>query len=268
MDSSPLAAAGSSLAIERSPLTRVRATNRPPTPLRGEAQTLSLLPAASDWAALLGGGHLGAGECAALNGLARVRRVPAGARVFQRGQTAGGVVLLAEGDVVLGVQAEEGGFHTERHLHGPAWLDGAATWLEASHALDARAMTLASIIELPREALQAAIERHPALARRIIVALAGEARAQALSTHDLMHKDAPARLAAWLGDHCQPDPAEPVRGLVQLPMRKRDIASQLAITPETLSRLMRSFTSQGVLRVDGYTVHVLDRRQLQRLAQS
>ena len=83
-----------------------------------------------------------------------------------------------------------------------------------------------------------------------------------------MHKDAPARLAAWLHERCQPDPASPERALVQLPMRKRDIASQLAITPETLSRLMRSFSSQGVLLVAGYTVHVLDPAALQAIAGS
>jgi CRP-like cAMP-binding protein len=53
---------------------------------------------------------------------------------------------------------------------------------------------------------------------------------------------------------------------VQLPMRKRDIASQLAITPETLSRLMRNFTVQGILRVAGYTVHVMDPVRLRQLA--
>jgi CRP-like cAMP-binding protein len=59
---------------------------------------------------------------------------------------------------------------------------------------------------------------------------------------------------------------DPHRGVVQLPMRKRDIASQLAITPETLSRLMRSFSSQGVIQVAGYTVHVIDLPALARLA--
>jgi CRP-like cAMP-binding protein len=88
----------------------------------------------------------------------------------------------------------------------------------------------------------------------------------ARSTQSLMHQDAPARWAAWLLARCQPVPGEDERGVVQLPLRKRDIASQLAITPETLSRLMRSFTAQGVIAVAGYTVHVLDRAALARLA--
>jgi CRP-like cAMP-binding protein len=55
---------------------------------------------------------------------------------------------------------------------------------------------------------------------------------------------------------------------VQLHERKRDVASQLAITPETLSRLMRSFTRLGVIEVAGYTVRVLDTHMLGQMAQA
>jgi CRP-like cAMP-binding protein len=46
------------------------------------------------------------------------------------------------------------------------------------------------------------------------------------------------------------------------------VASQLAITPETLSRLMRSFSRQGVIEVSGYSVRVIDPTALGRLAQA
>jgi CRP-like cAMP-binding protein len=82
-----------------------------------------------------------------------------------------------------------------------------------------------------------------------------------------MHKDAPARFAQWLVARFQPSVESANRGLVKMGERKRDIASQLAITPETLSRLMRSFTRQGLLVVAGYTVHVADVDGLRRIAQ-
>ena len=49
--------------------------------------------------------------------------------------------------------------------------------------------------------------------------------------------------------------------------RKRDIAAQLAIAPETLSRLMRQLKIKGLIDVQGYTVRLLAPDQLRLLAQ-
>lgn len=107
----------------------------------------------------------------------------------------------------------------------------------------------------------------PGLAQGLIDGLAREVQALASNTHALMHKDAPARLAQWLRQRCEPVAGTPDQALVPLHERKRDVASQLAITPETLSRLMRSFNRQGVIEVRGYDVRVLDTHALARMAQ-
>ena len=102
----------------------------------------------------------------------------------------------------------------------------------------------------------------------MIQGLAREVQALTVNTHELMHKDAPARLAQWLYQRCEPLAGVAGQAVVKLNDRKRDVASQLAITPETLSRLMRSFTRQGVIEVSGYSVRVLDPAALGRLAQA
>jgi len=227
-----------------------------------------VLPDARAWGGLLGEGAIGAAECAALNTITRVRLAQPGVLVQAQGDIAPCVVALWEGDVALGQQAGDASFRTERHLHGPAWLDLSAGWLGEPYSQEARTLCTTKLLELPRDALFAVADRYPGLWRRLGAVLAREIRGLAMNTHDLMHKDAPARLAAWLDQHCLcANEAEPNLGAVQLPMRKRDIASQLAITPETLSRLMRSFSGQGVIRVSGYTVHVLDRARLRHIAQ-
>lgn len=166
--------------------------------------------------------------------------------------------LLVNGDVGLGVAVADAPFHPERSVRGPAWLDISSAWLGRAHALDAVAFSPVRVVNVSRGAYQTLMARHPDLSLRTVLALAGQVHALTEATHDLMHKDAEARLTAWLLQRCVADPAEPNQALVKLGERKRDIASQLAITPETLSRLLRQLVSDGLIAVQGYTIGVLD----------
>jgi CRP-like cAMP-binding protein len=110
------------------------------------------------------------------------------------------------------------------------------------------------------------LQRYPELGRRIVVTLAQQVQSLTMATHDLMHKDAEGRFAAWLLQRCASEVASDGTITVALSERKRDIASQLAITPETLSRLLRQLSRKGLIYVMGYTVKVLDVAALRTLA--
>lgn len=235
----------------------------------GNAGAVPLADAAL-WNALLGGSSLQADEVAVLSRIAQGRQVAAGQGVLCRTSLASTLVALRSGEVALGFRTADGTFRTERIVRGPAWLDLSSAWLAGPHVMDAQALGAASLVELPRDGLAAQLADHPDLAQRLIQGLAREVQALAVNTHELMHKDAPARLAQWLFQRCEPlegAPGATAQAVVTLHERKRDVASQLAITPETLSRLMRSFTRQGVIEVSGYSVRVIDPAALERLAQ-
>jgi CRP-like cAMP-binding protein len=220
------------------------------------------------WNALFGGPPLVPAERAALDGIKKVRSLAAGQSVFSHQAVAHVLVALLDGEVALGFRTVDGTFRTERIVRGLTWLDLSSAWLEETHAMDARAMTPAAVVEVPRAELAAMLPEHPGLALRLIQELAHEVHALAANTHELMHKDAPARLAQWLRQRCIPVAGRDGEALVQLHERKRDVASQLAITPETLSRLMRSFTRLGVIEVAGYTVRILDTHMLAQMAEA
>lgn len=251
------------LAPERAVAVRLRLPLRSAAAGRGLSK--DALPDVGTWERLFAA-PVRAAESAALGAITRVLSFPPGGLVFAAGEAAHGLLAVVDGDVALGSHGAGGSFRTERHLHAPAWLDLSAAWLQEPHALDARALNAARVLELPRDALCEVVDRHPSLWRPLVTLLAREVRGLAQNTHELMHKDAPARLAAWLLQQCEPAGEEATTAVVQLPVRKRDIASQLAITPETLSRLMRSFSSRDVISVAGYTVQVLDLPALRRIA--
>jgi CRP-like cAMP-binding protein len=247
----------------------LRATDLPPTqqpraPL-GAAQGST---DAALWGALLGAPALQPEALSALALMAQLRSVNTGQSVLSRSSPASRLVALRQGEVALGFRTNDGTFRTERIVRGPAWLDLSSAWLAVPHAMDAQALSPATLVELPCDALEARLADHPGLAQRLIQGLAREVQALAVNTHELMHKDAPARLAQWLYQRCEPLAGAAGQAMVKLSDRKRDVASQLAITPETLSRLMRSFTRQGVIEVSGYSVRVIDPAALGRLAQA
>lgn len=227
----------------------------------------TLMPDARIWNDLLGAPALTSQELAALNAMARPRFVPQGTTIFTQQEPARSLVFVREGDVALGYVAEGGSFHVERPVRGPGWLDQSAAWINGEHAVDALAATPLVVVELPRDELCALLDRCPELARRLIASLAREVQSLAVNTHSLMHKAAPARFAQWLVERCQPQAEGERAGVVRIGERKRDIASQLAITPETLSRVMRSLTRQGVISVAGYTVQVADVEALRKVAE-
>lgn len=218
------------------------------------------------WGALWSGARLSATELSALQAAAHSRGVCAGEMVFTRHDAARDLVMLWHGDVGLGHRSANGLFQIERVLHGPAWLDASSAWLGEGYTRDARALSAATVLELPYSTLRTMLERQPALAMRLLATLAKQIRDLAATAHDLMHKDAESRLAAWLMQHGDDSAESAPQTVVHLHERKRDIAAQLGIAPETFSRVMRSLSKQGLISVAGYTVRVLDLAALQQLA--
>jgi CRP-like cAMP-binding protein len=234
------------------------------------------------WPALLG--SLASADAQALDGIAHVRVVGEGRTLFTRGQAAHELVALIDGQAACGwMQPPRGfvtgsntkpdfrstqsdGFHmcADRVLHGPAWLSLASAFGDGQHVCDAVAQTPLQLAELPIEPLRALLARRPMLALRFVDTLAREVNRLDGRVHALMHKDAAARLAAWI---CGQFDGRP-QAVLRLAERKRDIASQLGMTPETLSRLMRSLSDRGFIAVSGYTLRVLDAQALQGMAGS
>jgi CRP-like cAMP-binding protein len=206
------------------------------------------------------------GHEADLEDLALVRRVAAGRMVFARDERARCAVLLAQGRVALGIEHAGARFEVERTVQAPAWVDLASVWLGGSRALDARAITDSVVVDLPLAPLRQHLAQQPAAALRVIESLSRALHDLAAQTSGLMHSSAAARLARWLRDHAAAAGGEPGHSIVRLNERKRDLASQLAIAPETLSRLLRRFAHEGVIDVAGYSLRILDREALEGLS--
>jgi CRP-like cAMP-binding protein len=198
----------------------------------------------------------------ALNRSLRLRWVDRGELVFSRSQRARDLVAVLEGAVGLGQRGEDASFDLQRSASGPQWLDLSSAWLGGGHGQDAVALSRALLLELPVVQMRELLPAEPELGELLIAGLARAVRKLASMSHDLVHKDAEHRLAEWLLRRCLPAGEELI---VPLSERKRDVAAQLGITPETFSRSLKQLSAKKLIEVQGYTIKVLDLQALRRV---
>lgn len=97
----------------------------------------------------------------------------------------------------------------------------------------------------------------------MIAGLSRYLRQFTVQIEDLTFREVPARLARYLLDLTDNDP-----DIVVLPVSKSQLASNLGTTSETLSRTFRKLTDEGLIRVRGKTIDLINSEGLADLAQN
>ena len=138
----------------------------------------------------------------------------------------------------------------------------AATVRDAPYLMSARTLEKSRIVLLPSQDVRDVFDRDGAFARSVVTELAACYRAIIKDSKNLKLRSSTERLANYLLRlHGRLDGAE----TFDLPVEKRKIASQLGMTPESLSRALRTLDKYGV-RTDGNTISVTDPDDLASLA--
>ena len=237
--------------------------------VRSTTSPVPQIPSPEQWSVLFGPA-LSSAACEQLQAAQLLRTHSAGQPVFARDQRARDLVAVLEGSVGLGQRREDGSFDLQRSVTGPQWLDLSSAWLGGGHGQDAMTLSRARIVELPVHCVRELLIDQPELGEMLLAGLARTVRSLARMSYDLVHKDAGHRLAEWLLRRC---PAESATGsandelIVPLVERKRDVAAQLGITPETFSRNLRALSTRKLIEVSGYSIKVLNLPALRALAQ-
>jgi CRP/FNR family transcriptional regulator len=188
--------------------------------------------------------------------------LPAGSHIFREGQAFDAIAAVREGTVKTWRVDREGreqvlGFHLPGEVIGLSAIDGERYPCHAD-ALDTVQLCRFSF---PKVAVLAA--RLPGLQQELFRLLSRDiGHAERLAAD----QPADARLAGFLLDLSR-RMAGPGRVIdrIRLAMPRADIANYLRLAPETVSRLFRRFRDDALLRVEGRSLELLDRRRLERL---
>jgi CRP-like cAMP-binding protein len=173
-----------------------------------------------------------------------------------------GQVLL----VVLAPPTDEADLiaHQLGVLRGPGWLDSTAAVLRLPPAMDAVAHTEVLLRRVPLPAFWNTVVASLGTSDAVWLDLARAHRQQTEWAVSRVAKDAEGRCAEWLLHHAQP--AGSGGTAVRLVQRKRMIATELGIAPETLSRVLRQLRERRLISGAGRTLQLVDTEGLAALA--
>lgn len=194
-------------------------------------------------------------------------RVAAGALLVHAGTRPERLHVLHEGRVKL-VRTSADGHERVLRIVEPGDVVGEVALLtgEAAHH-DAIALSPVAACVIDATAVETILAGHPDVGRAMLASLARRVLSLERLLASMTAADVGTRLAAYLIE--LPTRRHDGRLVVHLPMAKKDVASLLGTTPETLSRQLASLTRRGVLTSPTpREVVVLDPEALEEIAES
>jgi len=196
-------------------------------------------------------------------------KVPAGKLLFMQGGEADRFYTVLTGRVKI-FQLSPRGDEQILHLYGPGDTFGeAAMLMGGSFPASAEATVDSTVLDIRRQALRQAIKSSPELAMGMLAGLSSKLREFTRLIEQLSLKEVPARLAAaLLAEVMQTKPPPQGRRTFTLKQTKRHLAGQIGTAPETLSRAFAKLKADGVIKVSGPEITILDMDALRDAAEN
>lgn len=183
--------------------------------------------------------------------------------IAAKGDCLPGLFALAYGRVKLSLRRAGGEERVLRLAQAGESFGEAAALLSRQSPYEARAMTDAKLVVIPSSAVFALLDSDPRAARQVALALAQRKLDLIIQLESSTLRSGAQRLAVYL-DSLSEGLAD--AGTVRLPASKTLIASRLDMKKETLSRLLRAFSGQGLIAVNGPEITILDPGALASMA--
>lgn len=191
-----------------------------------------------------------------------------GESIHRPGEAISHLLVVHQGRVRISHVAPSGHEQLIRVLE-PGDFVGEAAFVTGSPPEDhAMALTDVELCSFDHRDLGDLVAQHPDIALRMLHAVTTRLEATERMLADVTSSDVEARLAGYLLDlparRSEQGPA--ARLEVHLPLAKKDVASLIGTTPETLSRKLALFAEQGLVVLAGRTIGIADPEGLEARA--
>ena len=201
--------------------------------------------------------------CARIAAISVSRTVPKDTLLFEADGPANGFFALLSGRVKIFRTSPSGKEHI-LHVFGPGEVFGEVPVFQGG-TFPASAQTLeeSQTAFFPRSDFTALIKKDPDMAMKMLALLSGRLRTLVNKVDDLSLKETPARVAAYLLLLRSSQESDTFR----LDLPKGQIAFYLGTIQETLSRIFKRFSDEGMITLNGSEITLLDKERLRETAE-
>ena len=198
----------------------------------------------------------------ALIAIARIKEHSKGELLFSEGEEATGFFVVLDGKVKVYKLSPEGKERILHIIHPGGTFAEAAIFGDGLYPAYAEPLQPSTLCFLPKEGFLGLLRDNGSISINMIAGLSKFLRQFASQIEDLTFKDVPSRLASYLMGLSSGS-----KRIVELPVSKSQLASNLGTVSETLSRTLRKLSDDDLIRVSGKTFEILDFDRLEELAE-
>ena len=186
--------------------------------------------------------------------------------LFHKGSPSQALYLIESGSVRAFVLSDEGQEMT-LDIYGPGECFG-ETALVDGQMRSAGAITLEPTVTytLPRDDFLGCLERHPAVARRALALLADRLNRLTAFAEHLAFMDVTGRMAALLLELADHHGAGQDHSQIGLHLTQAELASCCAASRVMVNKVLGTFRDDGLIKLEGQTITILDAEGLRRRA--
>lgn len=199
--------------------------------------------------------HLENEEMGRIAETARHLELVKGEALYNAGEKFDSLYIVHRGKVKVYRLSENGKEQVIRILSPGDFTGELALFSESIHDVYAEAMEKSEICSIQRADLQQLLQKHPEISLKILSEFSKRLDTAEHQMTSFATEDAETRIALYLAQQSE-EARSPV---FRLPMSKKDLASYLGTTPETISRKLAKFEDAGWIRQENQrAIRILD----------
>jgi len=191
----------------------------------------------------------------------RVEQLIAGQVLYSRGDVSTRFFLILEGQVNLSLHSRDG---VEKiiDIQGPGqvFAEAVAFMGRPVYQMTATAATAARVLGIPNQEYIEILLGNPRACRQVLQHLSSRLHLRIREIEGITLESATSRLARLLDGRLPAGATDTAR--IKLTETRQELASYLAMKPETLSRALRVLADSGAVVVQGRTIDVVSRVRL------